>query len=99
VSSRMVKKLNRRGASVGKERTFLMIVAQQPAQALAAPHRSLALPTVCSRKQQGVTLPLVVPLSMEMFDVFAQRPPQGALAEEITLDKHSSLTDLTQRSA
>jgi hypothetical protein len=34
-----------------------------------------------------------------MLDIVAQRSPQGALAEEDYLDKHSSLTDLTQRSA
>jgi hypothetical protein len=34
------------------------------------------------RKQQDVALPLVIPLSMEMVDIVAQRPPQGALAEE-----------------
>ena len=59
-----------------------MIVAQEPAQSLAALHRPLAL-TICrQRKQQDVALPLVIPLGMEMVDVFAQRPPQGAFAEQ-----------------
>jgi hypothetical protein len=33
-------------------------------------------------KQQNIALPLVIPLSMEMVDIVAQHPPQGALAEE-----------------
>jgi hypothetical protein len=36
----------------------------------------------------------MVPLGMEMVDVFAQRPAQRALAEQDHLDRHSSLTDL-----
>jgi hypothetical protein len=34
------------------------------------------------REQQDVALPLVIALSVKMFDVFAQGPPQGALTEE-----------------
>jgi len=41
------------------------------------------------RKQQNIALPLVIPLDMEMLDIVAQRSPQRALAERITLDKHS----------
>ena len=78
-------------------RRLLMIIAQKPTQSLAAPHWPLALPIVFSRKRQDVTLPLMIPLGMEMVDIVAQRPPQRSLAEG-TLDKHSSLTDLTQRS-
>jgi hypothetical protein len=59
-----------------------MIVAQKPAQSLAAPHWPLAVPIRRPRKQQDITLPLVIPLGMEMLDIVAQRPPQGALAEE-----------------
>ena len=33
-------------------------------------------------KQQDVALPLVIALSMIMFDVFAQRSPQRALSKE-----------------
>jgi hypothetical protein len=57
------------------------------------------LPIAYPRKQQDVVFPLLVPLSMEMVDIVAQCPPQRALAEEDCLDKHSSLTDLTQRSS
>jgi hypothetical protein len=40
-------------------RRLSMIVAQKPTQSIAAPHRPLALPIVCPRKQQDVTLPLM----------------------------------------
>ena len=46
-----------------------MIVAQEPAQSLAALHRPLAL-TIChQRKQQDVALPLVIPLGVEMVNI------------------------------
>ena len=54
-------------------RRLTMIVAQEPTQSLAAPHRPLAVPIRGARKQQDVALPLVVPLGVEMVDVFAQR--------------------------
>jgi hypothetical protein len=57
-------------------------------------------PDACiTGEQQDVVLPQMIALSMVMLDVFAQGAPQGALAKRITLDKHSSFTDLTQRSA
>src|ERR1700704_2790101 len=59
-----------------------MIIAQEPTQSLAAPHWPLALPIRRPRKQQDVALPLMIPLGMEMVDIVAERPPQGALAEE-----------------
>jgi hypothetical protein len=76
-----------------------MIVAQKPTQSLAAPHWPLALPIRHPWKQQDVALPLVIPLGMEMVDIVAQRPPHERSPNRITLDRHSSLTDLTQRSA
>ena len=76
-----------------------MIVAQKPAQSLAALHRPLAVAVRVPRKQQDVGLPLVIPLGMEMIDVFAQRPPKVCSPNRITFNRHSSLTDLTQRSA
>jgi hypothetical protein len=33
-------------------------------------------------EQEAHAVALVIPLSVEMFDVFAQGPPQGALTEE-----------------
>ena len=59
-----------------------MIVSQEPAQSLAAGNRTVTADMRTPRKQQDVALPLVIPLSMIMFDVFAQGPPQRALAEE-----------------
>src|SRR4030081_2246948 len=59
-----------------------MIVAQKPTRPLAAPHRPLAVAVRIPRKQQNIALPLVIPLGMEMVDIVAERPPQGALAEE-----------------
>jgi hypothetical protein len=55
-------------------RRLLMIIAQKPTQSLAAPHWPLALPIRRPRKQQDVTLPLMIPLAMEMVDIVAQRP-------------------------
>jgi hypothetical protein len=52
-----------------------------------------------SREQQDVALPLMIPLGMVMLDIFAQRPPQGALAKQNHLGQALSFTDLTQRSA
>ena len=59
-----------------------MMVAQEPAQSLATLQRSLAVPIRGARKQQDVALALVVPFGVEMIDIVAQRPPQGALAEQ-----------------
>jgi hypothetical protein len=81
-----------------QSRCLLMIVAQKPTQSLAAPHWPLAPTIRRARKQQDVALPLMIPLLMEMIDIVAQRPPQQRSPKRITLDKHSSLIDLTQRS-
>jgi len=51
------------------------------------------------RKQQDVAFALMVSLGMEVLNVFAQCSPQGVLASTMSLDKHSSLADLIQRSA
>jgi hypothetical protein len=68
--------------TAGTSRRLSMVIAQEPAQSVAAPHRSFALPVVYPRKQQDVALPLMIPLSMEMVDIVAQCPPQRALAEQ-----------------
>jgi hypothetical protein len=66
-----------------RSRSLLMVIAQQPTQSLAALNRLLlVVPVRGTRKQQDVTLPLVIALSMIIFDVFAPRPPQGPLAEK-----------------
>ncbi len=69
-----------------------MVITQEPAQPLATSNRSRATNIRILWEQQDVALSLVIPLDMEMFDIFVQHPPQGALAEQ-------SFTDLTQRSA
>ncbi len=65
-----------------RSRRPLIVIAQKPTQSLAAPHRPLAVAVHIPRKRQNIALPLVIPLGMEMLDIVAQRPPQGALAEE-----------------
>ena len=77
----------------------LMVMPQESAQSLAALNRPVAADVRTPREQQDVALPLMIPLGMEMFDILAQGSPQGARQKRITLDKHSSFTDLTQRSA
>ena len=75
-----------------------MVIAQEPTQSLAALHRPLAVTSPIPREQQDIALPLMIPLSMVMLDILAQRPPQRALSKEDHFDKHSSFTDLTHRS-
>ena len=48
-----------------------MIIAQEPAQSLAAPHRSFAVAMCVPRKQQNVIFPLMIPLGVEMVDIIA----------------------------
>ena len=81
-----------------RSRCLLMVIAQEPTQSLAALHGPLAADVGIAREQKDIALPLVIALGMEMFDIFAESAPQGALTEE-NQDKHSSFTDLTQRSA
>jgi len=52
----------------------------------------IALTIRHQRKQQDVALPLVIPLGMEMVDVFAQRPRNERSPNRITFDRHSSFT-------
>ena len=76
-----------------------MVITQESAQSLAALNRPVAMDVRTPREQQDVARPVMIPLGMEMLDIFAQGSPQGALAKEDHLDKHCSFTDLTQRSA
>ena len=57
-----------------------MVIAQKPTEPLAALHSLLAPDVRFPREQQDIALALMIPLSMEVFDVFAQRTAQGALA-------------------
>ena len=76
-----------------------MVITQEPTQPLATLHRFITTRFHDPTEQQDVGLPLMIPLSMVMRNIFAQRPPQRALTKENEFDKHSSFTDLTQRSA
>jgi hypothetical protein len=49
-----------------------MVITQESAQSLAALNRPVAADVRSPREQQDVALPLMIPLGMEMFDVFAQ---------------------------
>ena len=76
-----------------------MIKTQHAAQSLAALNRSVAVDARTPRKQQHVTLTLMIALSMVMLGIFAQARRRERSPKKITLDRHSSFTDLTQRSA
>ena len=58
-----------------------MVITQEPTQSLTALHVPGAADACIAGEQQDVVLPLMIALSMVMFDVFAQGEPQGALAE------------------
>jgi hypothetical protein len=63
-------------------RSLLMVIAQEPTQPLATLHRLLTTRFRNPTEQQDVGLPLMIPLGMAMRNIFAQRPPQGALTKE-----------------
>jgi hypothetical protein len=62
-----------------------MVIAQEPAQSLAALDGPPTIEIRVPREEQDVILALMVALGMIMVDVFVERPPQGALAEEDNL--------------
>src|SRR5450759_1793055 len=59
-----------------------MVITQETTQPPATLHRLLTTRLRDPTEQQDVGLPLMIPLGMVMLDVFAQRPPQGALTKE-----------------
>jgi hypothetical protein len=59
-----------------------MVVTQEPTEPLAALHGPVAADVRIPREQQDVALPLMIPLSMEVFDIFSQRAPQRMLTKE-----------------
>jgi len=65
-------------------------------------HGLLAMILLIPREQQDIALPLMISLSMEMFDIFAQCSPQGALSKEDhlgqTLERSKKLKRPTRRS-
>ena len=71
-----------------RSRGLLMVISQEPTQSLAALNKlRLAADIRITREQQDVNLALVIALGMIMFDVFVQRPPQRALAQDSTDDQ------------
>ena len=82
-----------------RSRRLLMVITQEPTQSLTALHVPSAADACIAGEQQDVVLPLMIALSMVMLDVFAQASRKERSPKRITLDKHSSFTDLTQRSA
>src|SRR5664280_695029 len=76
-----------------------MVITQETTQPLATLHRLLTTRLRDPTEQQDIGLALMIPLGMVMLDVFAQRPPQGALTKENDLRQTLVLTDLTQRFA
>src|SRR5215469_4323100 len=79
---------------------FPLVIFQQAAQSFPAPHRSL-FPSCLGlkRKQYAIFLALMVPLFMVMQQILLQGSPQQGLSDRMSFARHSSLTDLTQRSA
>ena len=59
-----------------------MVIAQEPAQPLAALHGLRVTNVRIQGKQQDITFPLMISFSMVMLDIFAQRSPQGAFTKE-----------------
>jgi hypothetical protein len=65
-----------------RSRRFAMVITQESTPSLAALHRPLTTNIRIPREQQDIALPLVISLSVEMLDIFAQRPALRALTEE-----------------
>ena len=61
---------------------LMIVITQEAAQSLAASNRTVTADLCTPRKQQDVVLPLMIAFGMVMLDVFAQRSPQRALAEQ-----------------
>ena len=76
-----------------------MVVTQESAQSLATLNGLLVVDVRTPREQQDIVLPLVIALRMVMLDIFAYARRSEPSPNRTTLDRHSSFTDLTQRSA
>src|SRR5450756_1579650 len=63
-------------------RSFLMVITQETTQPLATLHRLLTTRWRDPTEQKDVGLPLMIPFSMVMLDLLAQREPQRALTKE-----------------
>ena len=76
-----------------------MVITQEPTQSLTALHRPGAADACIAGEQQDVVLPLMIALSMVCSTNSLRARRRKRSPKRITLDKHSSFTDLTQRSA
>jgi hypothetical protein len=75
-----------------------MVITQEPTQSLTALHRPGAADGCITGEQQDVVLPLMIAAQHgNTYSLRARRRERSP--KRITLDKHSSFTDLTQRSA
>jgi hypothetical protein len=61
---------------------LLVVVAQEPAKTLATPHTLLATCLGDPWEQQYVGLPLMIPFTMIVRNIFVQRPTQRTLTKE-----------------
>lgn len=75
-----------------------VILAKKRAQSFVTLQRPLAMMICVPRKNQDVTLPLVIFLGMEMVDVSLRARRNERSPKQDYLDRHSSLPDLTQPS-
>jgi len=82
-----------------RSRRLLMIIAQEATQSLAALHEALAVNVSITREQEDIALSLMIALGMIVFDEFVQPRRRERSPKRMTLDRHSSFTDRTQRSA
>ena len=78
-----------------------VVVFQEPAEPFTTLHRACTLCVLADRrKEQDIALALMIPLVMKMLHILRQRMAQSdASPNRISRDRHSSLTDRTQRSA
>src|SRR5450830_1344740 len=77
----------RPGRNIGRDlpansRSLVMVITQEPTQPFATLHRLLTTRFRDPTEQQDVGLPLMIPLSMVMRNIFGEGPPQGALTKE-----------------
>jgi hypothetical protein len=60
----------------------LVVIAQEPAKSLATPHAPLPTYLRDPREQQHVGLPLMIPFSVVVRNIFVERPTQRTLTKE-----------------
>jgi hypothetical protein len=63
----------------------LVVIAQEPRHPIATPHTPLPICIRDLREQQHVGLPLMIPFTMIVRDIFVQRSMHRALAKEMDL--------------